>query len=174
MTVPQSRILLQYDINEECKPLASQLTTLYHSQARSWEQLRNALELLQKVEERTITIDGCNVVVQWNPQRRKNVEASPTLLNKATENCMLCINSLPQQQVGILYNSRYLILCNPAPIFRHHFTVISVEHQKQEFLAHLPALLSLSKNLDNTYTVLYNGPACGASVPFHFHFQLFP
>ncbi len=80
----------------------------------------------------------------------------------------------PAQQSGILYRNDYLILCNPAPIFDRHFTVVSLEHQPQEITSSLSWLLQLAADASPDYTVFYNGPACGASAPDHLHFQMIP
>jgi diadenosine tetraphosphate (Ap4A) HIT family hydrolase len=81
---------------------------------------------------------------------------------------------LPAQQLGVLYRNQYLILCNPAPIFEKHFTVVSLRHKPQEIASSINWLLQLGADLSPDYAVFYNGPACGASAPDHLHFQAIP
>jgi hypothetical protein len=73
-----------------------------------------------------------------------------------------------------LYRNRYLILCNPAPIFDHHFTVVSSNHEPQDIASSLTLFLQLTHDASPDYIVFYNGPACGASAPDHLHFQMIP
>jgi hypothetical protein len=73
-----------------------------------------------------------------------------------------------------LYRGDYLILCNPAPIFDRHFTIVTLQHQSQEIGSSLGWLLQMAADLSPGYTVFYNGPACGASAPDHLHFQMAP
>ncbi|HQJ46441.1 MAG TPA: DUF4922 domain-containing protein, partial [Ignavibacteriaceae bacterium] len=69
------------------------------------------------------------------------------------------------------YNHNYIILCNPFPIFPEHFTIVHKEHQPQRIADTFSDLLDLSKDLSKYYSVIYNGPRCGASAPDHLHFQ---
>jgi hypothetical protein len=43
-------------------------------------------------------------------------------------------------------------------------------HVDQRFLPNIPDLLQLAESMEG-FTVLYNGPECGASAPDHLHFQ---
>jgi ATP adenylyltransferase/5',5'''-P-1,P-4-tetraphosphate phosphorylase II len=67
-----------------------------------------------------------------------------------------------------------LILCNPAPIFENHFTIVALKHKPQEITKSINWLLRLSADMSLNYAVFYNGPACGASAPDHLHFQAIP
>jgi len=73
-----------------------------------------------------------------------------------------------------LYRKDYMILCNPAPIFDQHFTIVTLQHQPQEIGSSMASLLQMAADLSPGYTVFYNGPACGASAPDHLHFQMIP
>ncbi|NCB07149.1 MAG: DUF4922 domain-containing protein, partial [Bacteroidia bacterium] len=81
-----------------------------------------------------------------------------------------CLENLPAEQKGILFQNKYLILANPYPIFHQHLTISKTEHHPQEIYPHFADLLNLSRNLPG-FTIFYNGPQCGASAPDHFHFQ---
>jgi hypothetical protein len=66
-----------------------------------------------------------------------------------------------------------LILCNPAPIFKNHFTIVSLKHKPQDIASSIDWLLNVSADMAG-YAIFYNGPACGASAPDHLHFQAVP
>ena len=85
--------------------------------------------------------------------------------------CFLCLPHLPPEQRGILYGDRFMILCNPFPIFPEHFTIPHVDHVPQRIARELGAFLALAHDLAPRYSVFYNGPRCGASAPDHLHFQ---
>jgi hypothetical protein len=84
------------------------------------------------------------------------------------------MDHLPGGQKGILYRSDYLILSNPMPVFSSHFTVSHIDHRLQTIDEHVQTFLQLLADLGQSWTVLYNGPKCGASAPDHFHFQVGP
>ena len=88
--------------------------------------------------------------------------------------CFLCLEHLPEGQKGILYRSEYLILCNPMPVFFSHFTVSHIDHRRQSISENINTLLQLMVDFGPGWTLLYNGPKCGASAPDHLHFQVVP
>jgi hypothetical protein len=88
--------------------------------------------------------------------------------------CFLCRKNLPAAQQAILYRDDFLILCNPAPIFNRHFTIVTLRHRPQNIVSSLDRLLQLSADVGPDYIVFYNGPFCGASAPDHAHFQMIP
>jgi len=63
------------------------------------------------------------------------------------------------------------MLCNPYPILSQHFTLCSEEHKPQRISKAFNGMLKLTKLLSPKYSLVYNGPACGASAPDHLHFQ---
>jgi hypothetical protein len=88
--------------------------------------------------------------------------------------CFLCLDHLPPAQKGILYRNEYLILCNPMPVFFSHFTVSHLDHRRQAISEHIDTFLQLMSDFGAGWTILYNGPRCGASAPDHLHFQATP
>ena len=94
--------------------------------------------------------------------------------NANERRCFLCLDHLPEGQKGILYRSEYLILCNPMPVFSSHFTVSHLDHRLQAIAEHIDTFLQLMADFGSGWTVLYNGPKCGASAPDHLHFQAAP
>jgi hypothetical protein len=65
----------------------------------------------------------------------------------------------------------HLLLCNPYAIFPEHFTIAHREHRPQRILPAFGALLDCAQALAPRYSIVYNGPACGASAPDHLHLQ---
>jgi hypothetical protein len=83
----------------------------------------------------------------------------------------LCEKNLPEEQKGIKLLEKYLLLCNPYPVFPEHFTIVTVNHEPQEISSSLSDFVMLAKLLSDNLTVIYNGPQCGASAPDHLHYQ---
>jgi len=154
--------------------LPSLCDDLFASQKKSWPQLAAACLDLARAREKTLSCGRYRVTLQFNPGRALSSGAAVDAESIKKRPCFLCAGSLPAGQKGILYRSDYLILCNPAPIFHHHFTIVSRRHIEQEITTSLPALLKLAADAAPDYTAFYNGPACGASAPDHLHFQMSP
>jgi hypothetical protein len=157
---------------------AGSLSKLYYSlflaQEKDWPRFTEGVEALNDVHVRTLLCDGYMVQLQWNPRRIQSTAAHVDAQSIRERNCFLCIAHLPQEQQGILYRNEFLLLCNPAPIFRHHGTVSHIHHLPQEIEHSLIHLLDLAKDLTPHFTLFYNGPQCGASAPDHLHFQAVP
>jgi hypothetical protein len=146
---------------------------LFDAQKKSWPKLAEACRNLASVRLRKLS--GCyKIYLQYNPARAVNSGASVDSESIKNRPCFLCEKNLPAQQLGVVYRNQYLILCNPAPIFEKHFTVVSLRHEPQEIASSINWLLQLGADLSPDYTVFYNGPACGASAPDHLHFQAIP
>jgi hypothetical protein len=144
---------------------------LRSEQQAAWDDLRQGSESFKNIKERDIDCGRFSVCLQHNPRRIKSSTADVGSKNQTDRRCFLCLDQLPGGQKGILYRNEYLILCNPMPILSSHFTVSHVDHRPQAIHHHLDTLLLLMADLGSGWTVLYNGPKCGASAPDHFHFQ---
>ena len=144
---------------------------LLDSQKQSWEQCSQGYESLNSVLVRQFEFDGFSIKVQFNPGRLTSSSAKVDPKSIKERKCFLCIENLPDGQKGIHYNSYYLILCNPFPIFPEHFTIPAIIHKPQAITGSFIDLLTLSKDISERYIVFYNGPKCGASAPDHLHFQ---
>jgi len=153
--------------------LSSLCQSLYDSQKKSWPQLAVACRDLASIETRKLSGENYKVILQYNLARAVSSGAAVDKESIKNRPCFLCENNLPSQQLGVLYQGQYLILCNPAPIFEKHFTIVSLRHEPQEIDSSIDWLLRLSADLPD-YSVFYNGPACGASAPDHLHFQAIP
>lgn len=151
--------------------LAVQCAALLRQQQGVWEMLRRGYESLTTVETRSFGFDGFQVKVQFNPGRITSSSAKVDDRSIRERKCFLCPANLPADQRGILYRAEYLILCNPFPIFPEHFTIPHIEHRPQLIFPALNVFLDLTRELSPGYTVVYNGPRCGASAPDHLHLQ---
>jgi hypothetical protein len=145
---------------------------LLSEQKETWTDCRQGYESLDKVRVRKLSCTGFSVRLQHNPGRMKSTTA--VVDEKAVNGrpCFLCVSNLPDSQKGVLYRGEYLILCNPMPVFPPHFTVCRLDHYPQAVEENIETLLHLAEDLGDGFTVLYNGPRCGASAPDHLHFQV--
>lgn len=151
--------------------LAEAAKELLEQQKNEWELLAGGSKSLQSVEVKTFEFGGFKLKVQFNQGRITSTSAKVDAKSIKERKCFLCQQNLPAAQKGILYKEKYIVLCNPFPIFPEHFTIPAVEHTPQTIKGGFGDLLDISRDLSKNYTVFYNGPKCGASAPDHFHFQ---
>jgi hypothetical protein len=170
----RKRVEASFDGNREAPFLSDLCVGLLARQKESWPYLRDGHAGLDAALTREISADGYSVKLQFNPRRIVSSTAAvdPESLNR--RNCFLCIESLPEEQLRILYRGNHLILCNPAPIFQRHYTIASRLHVPQAVEKDLDAFLLLAEDFGPGWSVFYNGPRCGASAPDHLHFQAAP
>lgn len=151
--------------------LAAKAHALLEQQKRSWDMLRSGYETLLTVRTRLFDFDGFQIKVQFNPGRLISTVAKVDAASINERKCFLCPGNLPPAQRGIPCEGDYLLLCNPFPIFPEHFTISSARHTPQLIHDAFTTFINLTRDLGAEYTVLYNGPKCGASAPDHLHFQ---
>jgi hypothetical protein len=144
---------------------------LQDRQKKEWILLLDNYSALKNVKQKSIQFNGYKIHFQFNPQRLLSSTADVSEITIKNRECFLCLNNLPKEQKGILIYDKFILLCNPFPIFNHHFTIAYTEHQPQLINNHFLDLLSLAKNMNDRFAVFYNGPKCGASAPDHLHFQ---
>ena len=60
------------------------------------------------------------------------------------------------------------------PVFSPHFTLSHLDHRRQAITGQINTFLQFMADFGSGWTVLYNGPRCGASAPDHLHFQAVP
>jgi hypothetical protein len=168
-----NRIFAQYPCRKQ-KSLSSLCLSLLDQQEKSWPKLAHAYRELAQVRTRSVACGGYNVYLQFNPQRAVSSGAAIDTESIKKRPCFLCQDNLPVEQKGVLYRNQYLILCNPAPIFNKHFTIVNLRHRPQTIDGDLIWLMNLAQDVTPVFAVFYNGPACGASAPDHLHFQMIP
>lgn len=152
--------------------LSDNLRALLEQQKHTWELLRSNYVNLARVSTKEFGLGSSTVRVQHNPARLASTTAPVDETSVRRRPCFLCMENLPKEQRGIRFDEDFLILCNPFPIFPEHFTVAHIRHIAQRVEPALSTLLKLSKELDEEFVVLYNGPRCGASAPDHLHLQV--
>ncbi|PIP07312.1 MAG: hypothetical protein COX51_06945 [Syntrophobacteraceae bacterium CG23_combo_of_CG06-09_8_20_14_all_50_8] len=147
---------------------------LLEEQKAAWKDLREGYGGLASLKEHRIEEDEISVILQYNPKRIISAGANIDPVAIKARPCFLCRRNLPDAQKAVLYRRKFLILCNPAPIFPFHFTIAHIEHIPQLLSRALPSFLQLAKDFLPSFALLYNGPRCGASAPDHLHFQAIP
>ncbi len=147
------------------------VSILFEQQLIKWNLLKERYDALDDVEIKEFWFDGFKINVQYNPGRIKSSSTKTDDVSINNRACFLCFENLPEPQQGILLADKYLLLCNPFPIFPQHFTISSVQHEPQNIIDHIEGMLKITKQLSSDHSLIYNGPACGASAPDHFHFQ---
>jgi hypothetical protein len=150
--------------------IAREVDELFEDQLRNWELARLNYDSLQKTEVRSLLFEGFEIFLQFNPKRIISSAARVDPLSVGSRPCFLCKKNRPREQRGIIYHDDFVILVNPYPVFPGHLTIATFSHEPQRILSKLAVMLELAGNLPR-YTVVYNGPQCGASAPDHFHFQ---
>lgn len=158
---------------EGSSDLTRTVNAMFENQLRDWELARINYTGLKNIRIKTIRYEGFNILVQYNPKRMKSSAAKVDPLSIHARPCFLCENNRPSEQQGIRFNDDYVLLVNPYPVFPGHLTIPSLQHEFQRILPNFGMMLKIARDLPN-YTVIYNGPRCGASAPDHFHFQAVP
>ena len=172
--LPIQKTYITFDGGKSLKSLSRLCLELLSEQKKTWEDLRKGYELLKNIMERDVLCRGFSIRLQQNSERIKSSLADVREKDVKERRCFLCLDRLPESQRGILYRDDYLILCNPMPVFSSHFTISHLDHRRQAMVEHIDTLLQLMSDFGSGWTVLYNGPKCGASAPDHLHFQASP
>ena len=157
-------------ITKTNKPATEVLQEFVEAEKLMWPLAASNYKGLEKVEEKSFQFDGFQVKAQFNPERMRSSVAEVDKQSIAARKCFLCSENRPPEQDGIPFGDDFLILVNPFPIFKNHFTISCNRHIDQRFIPNVKTLLELAKAME-CFTVFYNGPECGASAPDHLHFQ---
>jgi len=150
---------------------------LLEEQKNTWPMCGTGYASLDAVQIKEIQCNGYDIKVQFNPKRIVSSAAKVDPKSIAERKCFLCVPHLPGEQKGVLVEQdgeRFLVLCNPMPIFRAHYTISHVDHRPQEIEPFLETMMLFARWLAPRFSVFYNGPKCGASAPDHMHFQAAP
>jgi len=95
---------------------------LFEIQKEQWPMLYSGFKSLETVKSKSFQFDGYKIKAQFNAGRMTSTSAKVDPKSISERKCFLCVENLPAEQKGILYNGNYIILCNPFPIFPTHFT----------------------------------------------------
>jgi len=169
----KEKVFLKDNVEEllEDNNYSGALVILLRNQRLEWAALEKGYAQLQNIKTKTFRFEVFTIDAQFNPGRIKSTNADVSSEAIKKRKCFLCLENLPEEQEGINYNDEYLILCNPNPVFFEHFTITFNKHFPQRMDGSFETFLKLCKGLSKYYSVLYNGPRCGASAPDHLHFQ---
>jgi len=113
------RIDASFDGDRKAPFLCKLCADLLARQKKCWPHLRDGYAGLDAALTREIAADGYSVKLQYNPRRIVSSAAAVDPESIRRRRCFLCIESLPEEQLRILYRGAYLILCNPAPFSRN-------------------------------------------------------
>jgi len=144
---------------------------LLQIQINEWDKLDDGYKNLSSLKTKSFWFDSYKIKIQFNAERIYSTSAKVDVDSIKNRSCFLCEKNLPEEQKGIKLLEDYLLLCNPYPVFPEHFTIVTENHKPQEISSSFNDFIMLSKLLSDKYTVIYNGPQCGASAPDHLHFQ---
>ena len=151
--------------------LQKEINRLFSEQQKSWKQLNDAIQLQKLVQTKHFEWGSdIKVDIQLNPERSASVAANVDKNHIAQRPCFLCSENRPDEQKGIPFLNKYIILVNPFPILGNHLTIPMLSHVPQRIGKKIGEMMLLAARLPD-YIVFYNGPKCGASAPDHFHFQ---
>jgi hypothetical protein len=160
--------------NDSPQLFANRIFALIKQQFATWSELRQAREYLKQALTKKIMLSDTEIQLQHNPYRMKSSSSRVDKKSIEARPCFLCPDNLFPKQKGLLYKDEWLILNNPFPIFIDHLVVTHRKHDPQDMVLILGAMISFIEDSGFCFTVLYNGPACGASAPDHLHFQAGP
>ena len=168
----ETKIISSQELSKfgQVENLDKQALALVEQQKSTWGLAGKNFEALTRIQTRDFDFGRFKITAQFNSERIRSSAAKTDAKSIAKRPCFLCLNNLPQEQKGLLFQNNYLILTNPFPIFPKHLTILNLKHIPQQIYPHFADLLGLSRNLPG-FTIFYNGPQCGASAPDHFHFQ---
>ena len=153
---------------------------LFDSEIEHWQLAKEKYAELEKSVLKCLDFGDFTVDVACNParmrstmanvkQRLEHLRTAPEKTHILDEKCFLCTDARPKEQQSVDVND-FQILVNPFPIFPKHFTIAHRQHTPQLIMPYFADFLYFAKNLPD-FAIFYNGANCGASAPFHAHFQ---
>ncbi|MBQ3846226.1 MAG: DUF4922 domain-containing protein [Bacteroidales bacterium] len=157
--------------------MALDIDKFVHDQMSVWPEVAASFRALKSVRTRQLPIGGINATVQNNPARLFSCTAEVDEESLKARPCGLCGENRPQEQHFLPFEGRkgrkYEIIVNRFPIFPSHLVICSADHVDQSIWHRYVDMLDMAKALPD-YILYYNGPASGASIPDHMHFQASP
>ena len=153
---------------------APDIEKFVHDQLSVWPEMAASFRSLKGVRMRQLPLGGLNVTLQCNPGRISSTTADVTPEALAARPCPLCADHRPANQHFIKLEGRkgrkYDLIVNRFPIFPQHFVIVREVHEKQSIWHRYVDMLDMALQLPGC-VIFYNGPASGASIPDHLHFQ---
>ena len=147
-------------------------TRCWSSRKAAWEMLRKGYDTLRTVRTRVFDFDGFQIKVQFNPGRLTSTVAKVDAASIKERKCFLCTENLPARPARNPVRRRVPGALQPVPdLPRALHDLLGAAIRLSLFVVRLPRCSTSPETLGARYTVLYNGPKCGASAPDHLHFQ---
>lgn len=141
------------------------------NEIQNWEIAHDNHEALKNVKSKQLDIHGIPFTVQFNPARSISSQAKVDAASIKERPCFLCSQNRPTEQKTFDLGD-YDLCVNPYPILPGHVTFIHKKHVPQQLSWDFSDLLTEEILLQMpSYACFYNGAACGASAPDHFHLQ---
>lgn len=147
----------------------AEITDFFTRQLKVWPEASARFDALSNVLTKQFDINGFEVTVMHNPARILSTAAKVDKASIAARRCFLCDENRPLQQNHLDWKE-YRMLVNPYPILPCHLTITAQKHRPQSIHGAISDMVQLSCMLP-AFAIFYNGAACGASAPDHFHFQ---
>lgn len=149
--------------------LSSEISSFIDRQLAIWPEVRSRFERLVQVRCKTVSVNGTEIRIQFNPARVVSTGAPAGKTMMDGRPCFLCSSNRPEKQISFPWRE-YEILINPYPVLPGHLTIVSKTHIPQAIKDRITDMQELARLLEG-FLVFYNGPESGASAPDHFHFQ---
>ena len=139
--------------------------TLLERDLAHWPMARQNYEALNDVRIRTVRFGAFRIDVQFNPARIVSSGARTDAASISQRPCFLCdANRPPEQDALPCLDDRYLLLVNPFPIFRRHYTIVERTHTPQSIAGgRMADFLELARQLSGL-TLLYNVDSLHATL----------
>jgi len=155
-------------------PLVRAIRGLVRQQEDAWPLLGEAREKWFRSVYREVPLGSFSVLIQHNSMREESVSARVDRQSIARRPCFLCPVNMPAAEKGLAVHPDFALFLNPYPILYPHPVMVHRQHVPQRIDGCWEAMLTLARECRGEYTMLYNGPCCGASAPDHLHFQGIP
>ncbi|MCC6550719.1 MAG: DUF4922 domain-containing protein [Ignavibacteriaceae bacterium] len=150
----------------------SLLQEFFTRQTAEWLLAGDNFAALKNCLVKEFSVRGNTIKVQYNPGRIVSTAAKVDTKSISERKCFLCRENRPNEQHDLPFDSEYVVLINPFPIFPEHFTIPKTAHVDQKINGEVSALVDMTVEFGDAYSIFYNGPRCGASAPDHHHFQM--
>lgn len=164
--------------------LQQQVYRLFDSEIEHWQLAHDKYACLEKSLNKQFDFGDFRIDITCNPARMRStladvqrrleqMRSAPNSLNvlpfEREDKCFLCQDVRPNGQKYIEIGD-FQILVNPYPIFPKHFTIAHKRHIPQLIVPYFAEFLYFAEQMTD-FAIFYNGANCGASAPFHTHFQ---
>jgi len=149
------------------------LHSFLREQLSVWPLARENYSKLADARRKDFMLGNFTAEALFNPGRIISTAAKVDAASISARKCFLCGENRPPEQLEMRIPGlgHFVILVNPYPICREHFTISAVRHVPQTQPAE--AMRIFAESFPG-YVAFFNGAKAGASAPDHLHFQSVP